>query len=112
MKPGHLTFVPEQLRINTTTTSVGTICVQVGGEVDLATVTPLAEVLAAAVVKRPATIEVDLADVPFMDSTGVNALVRAYHSAASEGCRLRVVQPQHSVHRVLYTCGLLEMFGL
>jgi anti-sigma B factor antagonist len=112
MNPGYLTSVPEQLRINTTRTSAETVRVQVGGEIDMATVPALVEVLAAVIAERPSRIEVDLADVPFMDSTGVNALVRAHHRAASDGCRLCVTEPQHSVYRVLQMCGLLETLGL
>jgi anti-anti-sigma factor len=105
-------FSPEQLRIASTLTPAGTVRVQVGGEIDLASVTALAEALAAVVATRPAMIEVDLADVWFMDSSGVNTLVRAYNSAAADGCRLRVTRPQRNVYQVLRMCGLLDLFGL
>jgi anti-anti-sigma factor len=105
-------FVPQPLAIDTVADPAGTIRVRVSGEVDLATVDPLVEALSAAVAQRPDLVEVDLADVPFMDSTGVNALVRAHHAAAKAGCRLRVVRPHRLVHRVLQTCGLLATLGL
>jgi anti-anti-sigma factor len=111
MTPGNL-FAPEQLRIATAVTPAGTVRVQVIGEIDIASVTPLAEVLAAVVAERPSLIEVDLAGVWFMDSSGVNTLVRACHAAAAVDCRLLVTRPQRNVHQVLWTCGLLEMFGL
>ncbi|MGC9666073.1 STAS domain-containing protein [Planosporangium sp. 12N6] len=105
-------LVPEPLCITSVTTSDGTIRVQVGGEIDIATVIPFAEALAASVAARPSAIEVDLADVPFMDSSGVNALVCAHRSAAAGGCRVRVVRPRPVVDRVLRTCGLAETLGL
>jgi anti-anti-sigma factor len=111
MTSGYL-FAPEQLRINSAPTSAGTIRVQVGGEIDIATVTPLTEALSTVIATRPSAIEIDLADVRFMDSSGVNALVRAYHGARLGGCRLRVARPQRSVYQVLRTCGLLETLGL
>lgn len=111
MVPDHF-CVLEPLRVTSATTSDGTVCVRVGGEIDIATIIPLSEVLAVLIATRPRAIEVDLADVRFMDSSGVNALVRAHRSAAAGGCRVRVARPQSVVDRVLRICGPAETLGL
>lgn len=103
--------VPEPLAVDTEILA-GTIRVQVSGEVDLATVDPLAEALSAAVAQRPDLVEVDLAGVSFMDSSGIAALIRAHNAAVKAGGRLRVVSPQRAVHRALDICGLLALLGL
>ncbi|NJC73232.1 STAS domain-containing protein [Planosporangium thailandense] len=111
MIPDHF-FVPEPLRITSATTSDGMVRVRVGGEIDMATIAPLSEVLTVLIATRPRAIEVDLADVRFMDSSGVKALVRAHRSASAGGCRVRVTRPQSTVDRVLRICGLAETLGL
>ncbi|RZU23874.1 STAS domain-containing protein [Streptomyces sp. BK239] len=49
---------------------------------------------------------VDLSEVTFMDSTGVNVLVTAHHAALAGGGRLRLAVPRGPVLRVLELVGL------
>ncbi|MGC9669641.1 STAS domain-containing protein [Planosporangium sp. 12N6] len=103
--------VPEPLIIDTEIMD-DTIRVRVSGEVDVATVDPLAQALSAALAQRPDLVEVDLHQVAFIDSSGIAALLRAHRAAVEAGCRLRVVRPQRAVYRVLDICGLLAHLGL
>jgi anti-sigma B factor antagonist len=87
--------------------------VTVAGEVDLLTVPALAEPLRRLIVERgPPGIEVDLAAVPFMDSTGIQVLVAARADAQQAGIPFRVRSASSSVMRVLTLTGLLDALGL
>jgi anti-sigma B factor antagonist len=55
-------------------------------------------------------LEVDLADVTFIDSSGIGALVRLW-KAASDGQQLRLRHVPRSVSRVLELTGLTDMFA-
>src|SRR3979409_2393089 len=73
------------------TTDYG-VLVTVTGELDIATAPQLREALTA----RPAEgglIVVDLTPVTFMDSTGLEAIVRLHTALAGAGGRLAVVCP-------------------
>ncbi len=59
----------------------------------------------------PTAITVDLAEVSFIDSVGIGALVGCHHLAGASEVRLVVVNPTAYVHRLLYVSGLLGLFG-
>jgi anti-sigma B factor antagonist len=59
----------------------------------------------------PRLIKIDMAEVAFIDSVGIGALVGCYHAAAASGVRLVLVNPTAYVHRLLYVSGLLGLFG-
>ena len=54
---------------------------------------------------RGGVIELDLADLTFMDSTGINALCQAVQRLGQRG-RIVVLQPKPSVRRVIEIAGL------
>jgi anti-anti-sigma factor len=70
----HLDAIP--LALLTTTDRDGGVRLAVGGEVDMATVSPLAATMAS-ILDRPDTpqLVVDFADVTFLDSTGIATLL-------------------------------------
>lgn len=72
----------------------------VRGDVDIATAPDLRARLADTLGSFPAVV-VDLADVPFMDSTGLGVLVAAYNRAAAAGCVLVLARPQQIVRNAL-----------
>jgi anti-anti-sigma factor len=80
---------------------------EVGGEVDLATVEQFRAALADA--QRSERVVVDLTGVSFMDSAGVNALVGAYHRSLPNG-ELRLVGMRSNVRRVFEITGLFALF--
>jgi anti-anti-sigma factor len=83
------------------------------GEIDMTTVDTLAETLATVLrQERPIHIDVNLADVTFMDSSGINALMACRAVAEPAGCRITISHPRPTVHRVLAVTGVGPLFGL
>ncbi len=79
----------------------------VGGEVDIVTVESFRQALEDA--QRSPRVVVDLSEVTFMDSAGINALVGAYHRVSPES-ELRLVGLRPNIRRLLEITGLLELF--
>ncbi|MFI1168164.1 STAS domain-containing protein [Streptomyces sp. NPDC020801] len=96
---------PERLLITRTTAGDGTSVVTLAGEVDLDGSARLREALLSCPGTGPGTV-VDLADVTFMDSSGINALITAHQAAQADGTRLCLAAPQHAVLRVLQLVGV------
>jgi anti-sigma B factor antagonist len=61
---------------------------------------------------RPREITIDLGDVTFLDTGGLNALVTSRADARQVDCQLHIINPRPLVYRVLRIVGLLELFGL
>jgi anti-sigma B factor antagonist len=60
----------------------------------------------------PREIVVDLAGVPFLDSTGRGALLYAWRQARQRDCQLVVVNPQPRVLAMLRIAGVAVHLGL
>ncbi|MGH9030976.1 MAG: STAS domain-containing protein [Acidimicrobiia bacterium] len=84
--------------------------VVVTGEIDMATAPMLAQDLQAAIRDHPARVLVDLREVEFLDSSGINALVRAHHLADGFGVELILDSPNETCQRVLEVAGLDGLF--
>lgn len=54
---------------------------------------------------------VDLAELTYVDSTGIGALVRLYVSARQEGCEFKLLHLGKQVRNVLKMTNLLSVFG-
>jgi anti-sigma B factor antagonist len=84
--------------------------VRVAGEVTMENVAELKTVLFRAIDDvRAKAVEVDLAFVTFIDSTGIGKLVSARAHALTNGSDLWVVNASPGVRRVLSLLGLLEI---
>ena len=81
--------------------------IQIEGEVDVSCADDLREELTLALDDAPARIEVDLAAMPYIDSTGIGVLVGFAHRAVDEGVEFALANPQPNVARVLELLGLL-----
>lgn len=88
------------------------VTVALHGEVDVLTVDQVRLALAEALAARPAAIEVDLADLSFIDSTGLGALVFGFQRARDAGVAFRLANPTSPVRQVLVLSGLLEVVTL
>ena len=86
--------------------------VVVTGEIDMATAPALARDLQAAIRDHPARVFVDLRAVDFLDSSGINALVRAHHLAEGFGVALILESPNETCQRVLKVAGLDTLFRI
>ncbi len=80
------------------------------GEIDLHTAPRLQEELAESQRGGSASVVVDLSDVEFCDSTGVNALLAALRDSRGKGGSLCLVSPQAAVRKVLGITGLDRVF--
>ena len=85
----------------------GRAIVYARGEIDIDSGQAFREALCCAQQDAPDVL-VDLSEVAFMDSTGVNALMRAYQRTPNPGS-LRVVSPSAAVRRVLEITGVAEL---
>ncbi|MFD5918742.1 STAS domain-containing protein [Kitasatospora sp. NPDC058201] len=84
------------------------------GDLDLGTVPLLDAALHRALASCPAPplLVVDLAAVTFMDSSGLNALLRARLLAAGAGAEVRLVRPPRQVARLLEMTGADRVFAV
>ena len=74
--------------------------IRVGGEIDVATAPLVQQAILAQIQCRTSTIA-DLADVTFLDASGVGMLIRADQLARRRGVRLTFTHPTGLVARVL-----------
>jgi stage II sporulation protein AA (anti-sigma F factor antagonist) len=90
----------------------GSALVHLPAEVDLASASDVRDDMLAALNRDGVHLVVDASDVTFMDSSGVNALVRARERATRLGGSLHVVTRSPAVRRVLQITGLEERLGV
>ena len=88
------------------------VTVALHGEIDVLTVDQVRLALGEAITARPAAIEVDLADLSFIDSTGLGALVFGFQRARDAGIAFRLANPTRQVRQVLVLSGVLEVVTL
>lgn len=98
-----LTILPEDK-----TTTAGATTLALGGEVDLATAGDLEAEVERLVATGTTQIVLDLRNVTFCDSVGLNVLVRARHRCESHGGWMRITHPRGEVAQVLHISGLLD----
>lgn len=79
------------------------------GEVDVLNVDQVRVAVNEAISLRPASVVVDLAELSFIDSTGLGALIFGFQRAREQGVSYRLARPTHAVHQVLVMSGLLEL---
>ena len=70
------------------------------GELDLTTAPLLEDALERAAQTDAQRIVVDLADLSFIDSSGIRCLLTASQASREDGNRLRLKNPQRAVQRV------------
>ena len=94
-----------QLSMNTTSDGT-TTTIAVSGEIDVSNASELRDALDDALKAGADAVDVDLADVSYIDSTGIGVLVGAANRAAETGTTLVVSRPQRNVRRVLDLLGV------
>jgi anti-sigma B factor antagonist len=97
----------QRFKISSREVRPGTRDVQIAGELDLAVVDQLDEVLTTAV-EECSQVLVGLEDCAFIDSSGIAAILRARRRMAEAGNRLAVYAPTDQVLRVLSMTGLTD----
>jgi anti-anti-sigma factor len=82
------------------------------GEVDIALEGSLAAVHSFVLHSAPSDVAICLHDVTFLDSTGLDFLVRTQEQVQATGHTLRLVAPSATVRWVLRIAELLTMFQI
>jgi anti-sigma B factor antagonist len=90
----------------------GSTMVEVGGDLDFDSHVDLELALVQLIGSGGGPIVVDLAGVPFLDSSGVRALLYGREQARAGGTTLTVRGPQPVVERVLRLTGVAELLGM
>jgi len=78
----------------------------VSGEIDIATAPLLEESIEQVLDKGVDRLDLDMRNVPFMDSQGIGLAARTLRSLEGNGGKLRIVNPSHQVEKVLSISGL------
>ncbi|MGR6968251.1 STAS domain-containing protein [Streptomyces cynarae] len=91
---------PDHLSVVTTATD-GIHVLTVAGEIDHDTAPPLQQALDLSRLGSPPRVVLDMRQVTFMDSAGINLLVAAHHATTQAGGWLRLASAQDAVMRTL-----------
>jgi anti-sigma B factor antagonist len=89
-----------------------TTTVRLHGEIDVQNVDQVRVSLVEALEPRPGTIVVDLAELSFIDSTGLGAIIFGFQRARDQGVAFRLAHPSRGVRQILVLSGLLEVVEL
>ncbi|MBQ0907041.1 STAS domain-containing protein [Micromonospora sp. U21] len=84
--------------------------VLLSGEIDMNGAGQLLDLLDRTI-QATRRVDVDMAAVQFIDSTGINALITARRAAAVAGGQLVVTNPSKNARRVLGITGVLEVLS-
>ena len=82
----------------------------VSGELDLATAPTLRAAMEKAAKTNVPVVRVDLADLSFLDSSGISVLVEARSALDQRGCPLVLHRVNDRIARVLEVAGLKGFF--
>lgn len=84
----------------------GGMLLRLAGELDMATAPGLRDALHLALEVAPSVLAVDLAELTFVDSTGIGVLLTAARRAEAAGCPFVVRSPRRAVLKVLRLTGV------
>jgi anti-anti-sigma factor len=82
------------------------------GEVDAATADELSSAVAAALAGGYQRVVVDLAQVGFIDSTGLGVLVKSHRAAVAAGASFAVVNPTPMTRKLIRLLGLDQLLTI
>lgn len=90
--------------------SGGSVVVALAGELDLAVVPIVGDVVATVLASPTTALRISLLEVTFIDAAGVRALVSAAARARAESATFGLLAPSPRVSRVLEVAGLSRAF--
>lgn len=85
-------------------------CLRLGGEMDMSTVVTFEEAFSSALDDAHDPLRIDLSGVTFMDSSGLNALIRARNAMEDRGIKLVISGISHQVRHLFEISGLTTAF--
>ncbi len=89
-----------------------TVVVEISGDIDLHRSTALQQGLLDLLDEKPQRVVIDLAAVPYMDSSGVASLVKLLSRTRKIGVGLTLVSPSPKVRSILEITRLDSIFQL
>ncbi|MET7451634.1 STAS domain-containing protein [Streptomyces sp. NPDC005574] len=101
----------QALSITRSTTGNGVTVVRVKGDIDFANGASLREALEVCENAAAPRIVVDLSEVPFLDSAGVNIVIETQRAVEEAHGWLRLAAPQPAVARVLTIVSIDQVIG-
>lgn len=102
----------EPMDMTVSSPAQGICVVHVVGELDMLTAPALAALLRAERANRPRVLVIDLTNLEFMGSSGLQVLVDA-KGTAGDSCQLAlIISPGHAVMRLLDITGLTPHFEI
>jgi len=93
-------------------TACDEVTLYLDGDVDLATAPQVESTMVRLELPAGGTLIIDLSDVGFMDSHGVQMLLRAHALAVGAGCSMLIRSPQPIVAKVLDITGLDQVLAV
>jgi anti-anti-sigma factor len=88
------------------------VTIRVGGEVDAAEASALVVAVNRALCDGAKSLVIDCAQIEFIDSVGLNALVEGHRRATIHGSSLTIATPNRLVVRMLGLAGLQDVLPL
>ena len=86
--------------------------IYVSGELDIATASKLTTAAETAISSQSRAVRIDLAEVDFMDSTGLSAILQARDHAVDRGLPFYVSRPRPTPARVFELTGMAEILTI
>lgn len=101
-----------ELKVSTRSQGGRTV-MSLDGEIDLYTAPRLhGELVTILSVETPVQIVVDMSEVEFCDSTGMNVLLAAHRRAREQGGDLELAAPRPAIRKILQVTGLESVFSV
>ncbi|MCW2602419.1 MAG: anti-sigma-factor antagonist [Pseudonocardiales bacterium] len=88
----------------------GSAMLRFAGEIDVANAGRIPQQVTSALAAPVPGVVLDLADVTFIDSTGIGALIAARNACVAAARTLRLARPSSQVQRMLEMTGLDDIF--
>jgi anti-sigma B factor antagonist len=108
-EPGGCTMKGSELLTIRAESRNGVTIVTLGGELDLATASTLLENLFTLGQDGSSTIMLDLRELTFLDSSGLQAFIRARSDAEANGHRVLLIGAEARVRRLFEVTNTLDM---
>jgi anti-anti-sigma factor len=96
----QMALTPEQLLHTRIVVTGDRACVQIAGELDMATATEVDRAVRDCLTCHPRHLELDLDCLTFCDATGLRALRRARETAQAQGCSFQLTGITPHVRRI------------
>jgi anti-anti-sigma factor len=111
-RPGPRTERAGHMQLSIEWTGAVAATIRVGGEVDAAEASALVVAVNRALCDGATSLVVDCAEIEFIDSMGLNALVEGLRRATTRGSSFTIASPSPHVFRMLGLAGLRDVLSL